>query len=226
MEKILCIEDAPDVIAIIETAFKDHEILWAKSINEAKRQITQGSYQAVLLDIELPDGDGLALLGEGLLDPHKVPIVLLTGKKDFASKVTAFTLGAEDFIVKPFDPVELKLRVEAKIKKFAHTQEEANFKVGDLVCSSYEQKIWQVNGNVKEAISLTSLEFRLFITLAKKPERIYSRADLLEKVWGSELNVTDRTVDTHVAHLRKKLVKSNVSIETVFGSGYRLRVRS
>jgi len=223
MYRILCIEDSEDTIVLLQAALDGHRLTFARSVREALKSVEDKSFDLFLVDIELPDGTGLefvARLPAGLKDR---PILFLTGRNDFASKVTAFSLGADDFVAKPFDPQELKLRVDSRLnKKTKLGALGSTFSVGDLICSPQEQRISR-QGESK-GIDLTSLEFRIFRLLASAPNRIFPREEILSKVWSDSVAVTDRTVDVHVSNLRRKLNGSKVKIETVINTGYRIVV--
>jgi two-component system response regulator TctD len=123
MYKILCVEDEADVQAVIKATLRAHRLVFAKTVKEAEMLINRDRFSLVIIDIGLPDGSGLELLatlGERL---SSTPVIFLTGKTDFASKASAFSLGAEDFIIKPFDPRELKIRVDAKLKRNSESQD-------------------------------------------------------------------------------------------------------
>lgn len=220
MAKILCVEDNPEVRILVEAALSPMEVMFATTVHAAREMLEVGRFDLIILDLELPDGDGLKLL-TGI---QSTPVFILTGKGEIANKIIAFSVGADDFITKPFDPLELKARVNGKIQKSQKAVSEADqFKVGDLLISVSKQKIWQQKGDEKTEIVTTAREFRLLLVFARSPERVFSRDQLLNEVWGTEANVTDRTVDTHVGHVRKKLKNSKrIKIETVIGEGYRL----
>jgi DNA-binding response OmpR family regulator len=227
MSAILCIEDNLEIQILVQAALDQHQVTLAGQILEGRNLLTKNKYDLLILDVELPDGDGLKLLAE--LSNHaggfNTPVFILTGKSEMANKVIAFSLGADDFISKPFDPIELKARVNAKLKKLQKSQEQQNtIKLKDLLIDTAKQRVFLTTSGKQLAITLTSLEFRLLLIFARSPDMVFSRQQLLDKVWGPDVSITDRTVDTHVNHLRKKIKDSQVKIETVLNEGYRLLI--
>jgi DNA-binding response OmpR family regulator len=223
MQKILCVEDSPETLMVLEATLGKSRLTVATSVREAYDFLTEQEFALVLLDIELPDGTGFEVMASLAERLRGTPIIILTGKRDFASKVSAFTLGADDFVMKPFDPRELKLRVDAKLKKAADASDEkGSIRVGPVVCQLQEQRLF-LNGN-KKPVDLTSLEVRIFHLLAQAPNKIFSRAEILDRVWGDSFSVTERAVDVHISNLRKKLDGSGVNVEAVIGTGYRIFV--
>lgn len=230
MQKLLLVEDNEVMRVLAANTLKDFSLSMAASLKEAQNLMQTNTFDLILLDIGLPDGDGLTFLNHlSNTSGAQTPVIIISGKTDIASKVTAFSFGAEDFISKPFDPIELKARVAAKLKKIKDAKTNSDqLKIGDLVITVSKQKVIIQNGNGGDQVpvDLTTLEFKLLLSLAKHPERVYTREHLLSEVWGNDLSVTLRSVDTHVAHLRKKIHKSKVKIDTVIRSGYRLLVNS
>lgn len=230
MHKLLLVEDNEVMRVLASNTLKEFALSMASNLKEAQVLMTTNTFDLILLDIGLPDGDGLTFLNQlSNASGVQTPVIIISGKTDIASKVTAFSFGAEDFISKPFDPIELKARVSAKLKKIEQAKTNSDqMKIGDLIITVSKQKVViQTNGsNEQVPVDLTTLEFKLLLSLAKHPERVYTREYLLSEVWGNDLSVTLRSVDTHVAHLRKKIHKSKVKIDTVIRSGYRLLVNS
>jgi DNA-binding response OmpR family regulator len=223
-KKILFIEDTPETQVLLQTVLKDYKILCCSSLEEAKRALSQGPFVAIILDIELPDGDGLRFLAECPEALKKnTAIFIISSKTALANKAMAFTYGADDFISKPFDPLELKMRVDAKIRKLSEQQNGLeNFSIEDLIVNVAEQRMYLEAKGENDPINFTSLEFRIFTFLSKNRDKIISRDEIINHIWGGRVHVTDRTVDAHIAHIRKKISPSRVKIETVFGSGYKL----
>lgn len=229
MQKLLLVEDNEVIRVLAANTLKEFSLSMASTLKEAQSLMQNNTFDLILLDIGLPDGDGLAFLNQlSSSSGPQTPVIIISGKTDIANKVTAFSFGAEDFISKPFDPIELKARVAAKLKKLEQAKSSSDLmKVGDLLITVSKQKVViQGNGVEQIPVDLTTLEFKLLLALAKHPERVYSREYLLSEVWGNDLSVTLRSVDTHVAHLRKKIHKSKVKIDTVIRSGYRLLINS
>lgn len=221
MKTVLCVEDNREIQILVRAALDQHSVLTAENLKDARGLIKGQRIDLLVLDLELPDGDGLDLLVE--IEGKGVPVFVLTGKTEISKKVIAFSLGADDFLAKPFDPLELRARANAKFKKLDQaTEHQSVLKIRNLTIEVEKQKVYLANVGSRDPIALTSLEFRLLLAFARSPERVFSRQILLDKVWGTEVNITDRTVDTHVNHLRKKLKASDVKIETVLNEGYRL----
>lgn len=225
-KKILFIEDTAECRTILQNILKDYHSVACSSLGEAQQALKQGPYAAIILDIELPDGDGLRFLAE-IPESQKSQgaIFIISSKTALANKAMAFTYGADDFISKPFDPIELKLRIDAKIRKLTEQQNRAsNYKIEDLTVNVAEQKLYLEKNGEHTPISFTSLEFRIFAFLSKHKNRVISRDEIINHIWGGKVYITDRTVDAHIAHIRKKIQPSRVKIETIFGTGYKLVV--
>ena len=224
---MLVIEDNAEMRILVEAALDEYQLTFSSTLKDAKEAISKKRFELILLDLGLPDGDGLKFLAElsGQPESKDIPVIILSGKSETVNKVMAFSIGAEDFISKPFDPLELKARVTAKLRKSekAHQLSEI-LRSGDLKIDVLKQKVWIQKQQEAEAVELTTLEFILLLTFVRAPERVFTRDFLLNEVWGMNVSVTDRTVDTHIGHLRKKLSHSRTKIETVIGSGYRFLI--
>jgi DNA-binding response OmpR family regulator len=224
MRNMLVVEDNAEMRILVEAALDEYQLTFASTLKDAKDALLKRKHELILLDLGLPDGDGMKFLAElsGQPETKDIPVIVLTGKSETVNKVMAFSIGAEDFVSKPFDPLELKARVAAKLRKSEKAQQLSEvLRVGDLKIDVLKQKVWIKDA---EPVELTTLEFNLLLNFARAPERVFTREFLLNEVWGMNVSVTDRTVDTHVGHLRKKLAQSKTKIETVIGSGYRFLV--
>lgn len=170
----------------------------------------------------MPDGSGLEILAHLQEHSQSIPVICLTGRKDLASKASAFSLGAEDFIEKPFNPLELKMRVNARIRKYS---EKKNFsqelEIGELRLSSAEQTVLTKSG---KNISLTTHEFKILNMFANAPKRIFTRDEIIHRVWRDSVSVNDRAVDVHISNVRRKISGSKVFIKAVIGRGYKLEI--
>lgn len=190
---------------------------------EARNYLRHQIPALILLDIGLPDGNGLELCAElqGESPTREIPIIFLTGQGEVAHKVTAFAMGAEDYLVKPFSPLELKARLEARLKKLQNKNGSGSTICrGMLEIDAATQRVFRLEGSIRVAISLTPKEFKLLFHLARFEDRVFSRDQLLTLAW-TDAQVYDRTVDTHISAIRKKLGHLSEYIESISGEGYR-----
>jgi two-component system phosphate regulon response regulator PhoB len=178
---------------------------------------------AILLDIMLPDLQGTEVLRLLRRDPAtaSIPVLFLTARGEETDRVVGFELGADDYVVKPFSPRELVLRVRSVLRRASPEGGDRKIVLAQGgIRLDPERHEAAVNG---EQVELTPLEFRLLSYLMSRPGRVLRREQLLENVWGEGVFVTERTVDTHVKRLRAKLGIRAERIETVRGVGYRFR---
>lgn len=225
MQKILLIEDTEEIFRLVNR-FKNPqmEIQWVTHLQEGLDAVRSENFDLILLDLGLPDGDGLQILTElESRDSERRPeVMVLTSKDSVADKVLGFSLGADDYVAKPFDPIELKARIEARLRKIRNSKGSHDvMKWSGLEIHRLQQKVLLNQNSKKEEVYLTSTEFRLLVTLASQPLKVFSRDELLDQVWGQSLHVYPRSVDTHISKLRKKLGDMGHIIESVHGSGYR-----
>lgn len=227
MTRILCVEDSIEYQIYLSALLKDYDLTFAADTNKAL-QITQDAreqFDLVLLDVSLPDGNGIKLvpkLRENFTSPF-VPIIIVSSDSDIVTKVAAFGVGADDYIIKPADPTELKIRIEARLRNAQQMSAERNL----IEFSGVRLDIGKmsVEAHTPEAIlklDFTPFEFKLLKLLLSRPDHVFTREVIIDRVWGIDKYITTRTVDTHISHIRKKLESSMVKIETVLSTGYKL----
>jgi len=231
MAKILCVEDSTEFYIYLTSVLRDHTLIQAETLNDAFKLLQNGreSFDMVLLDISLPDGNGMKAL-PGLKETFSskmVPIIILSSDNDVISKVAAFGIGADDYVAKPFDASEFRARIEARLRFARALQDNMNqIKIGDLYIDSNNMSVEIQNSQVgRESVQLTPYEFKILKIVSARPGQVFTRDQLLDQVWGLGKHVTQRTVDAHVSHLRRKIANSTVSIETVLSVGYKAEVR-
>jgi DNA-binding response OmpR family regulator len=229
VDRIICIEDSQEYQHFIRAALVDMSIDFANSISEARLllQNAQYHYDILLLDISLPDGNGIHFLSElNLMNKNRysIPVFIVSSDTQEMSKIAAFGLGVDDYICKPFSSKEFRARVEAKLKK-SRNQGAVDFLVGNIQVNTNKMTLSLRETN-QEVGDITPIEFKIFCTLAAKPGFILSRVQIIDSVWPINTNITERTVDTHLSHLRKKISASNVRIETVIGVGYKIIINN
>ncbi len=224
---ILIIEDEKDLAQLVaynleQAAFKVKiEGNGSDGFDRALREIPD----LILLDLMIPKMSGLEVcrMLRSNAKTKSIPIIMLTAKGEEIDRVVGFEMGADDYIVKPFSPRELVLRVKAILKRskpeLEDTQKEPVIQFEGIKLDPTQHRVW-----VKQnEIILTATEFKLLEYILRSNGRILTRDILLDKVWGYDVAVTTRTIDTHVKRLREKLGKAGDTIETVRGVGYRLK---
>lgn len=219
---ILVVEDHEDSFQLVERVLASVATLTrASQISEALRLLAQEVFDLVILDLRLPDGDGFSLIHEvqKKFGQRKLPFLVLSASSQLQDKLTGFDLGAVDYIVKPFEPLELKARVMTRLSERPSAP---LLRVGDLEVDVSSYRAYEYEDNNKTELHLTQIEFKLLKLFLENPRQLYTREQLLDLIWGEEVYVDHRTVDAHISRLRKKIKSQNTSIKSVHGQGYRL----
>lgn len=211
-------------LAVAQTLRQDCALTFANSNKEAREQLEKNNFDLVLLDLTLPDGDGFKICNfiRKSATLHALPVIFITGRAEIEDKEMAFSIGADDYIVKPINNRELRARVLARLERTRASAE--HFATGNLKFDLATQRVSTLNHDEEYTIETTFLEFRLLLYFAKHPDQVFSREQLLNAVWGESLHLFERTIDTHISHLRKKLAAAyaEFTIRSVRGSGYKL----
>jgi DNA-binding response OmpR family regulator len=222
---VLVVDDEPIVLDVVGRYLErdGHKVLTAADSDVARRLIEREQPQLVLLDVMLPGAtDGLALC-RWLRSTSDIPVILLTARADEADRIVGLELGADDYVTKPFSPRELATRVKTVLRRTQPTPPPLEqLTVGPLVVDAATHEVRRGG----EEISLTAKEFDLLWFLASNPNRVFSRDQLMHRVWGYSSALDTGTVTVHVRRLREKLEADPSTphlVETVWGVGYRLR---
>ncbi len=220
MTRLLVVDDEPSVAAAIGALLQaeGYEVVIAASVATARRALSP-EVALVILDWMLGDGSGIDLLREWR-KTSDVPVIFVTARTDVVDRVVALELGADDYVMKPMDGRELVARVRARLRPRGVVEAPRRLRHRDL---SLDLELREARRG-DEVLSLTRMEFGLLALLVEHPGRVFSREELLNRVWGYERTPTTRTVDTHVLQLRGKIGED--AIESVRGIGYRLRKES
>jgi len=222
---ILIVEDEPAILELIAVNLEHagFETLRAKNAEEANRILLEVLPDLVLLDWMLPGQTGLALARRlrGDARTRELPLIFLTARTEEPDKVAGLDAGADDYITKPFSTKELVARIRAVLRRRKPQHGDAPVEIAGL---RLDPAAHRVTGNGK-ALALGPTEFRLLHYLLAHPNRVYSRTQLLDEIWGDHVFIEERTVDVHIRRLRQALAPSghDALIETVRGSGYALR---
>lgn len=219
--RVFVVEDEPQLLALLATYLKKHghEPVTFDNGRDALHPILADAPDLVILDILLPGEDGLSLLRQVRDHGSRVPVILLTALSQEAQRIEGFRSGADDYVVKPFSPAELMLRVEAVLRRAKSGAAPGTMlQVGPLALDP-QSHVVTAGGRT---LSLTPTEFRLLAALMSRPGWTFERQQLLDIVAGPDFLGYDRNVDVHIANLRRKLGLNPSPIRTVYGVGYRL----
>jgi DNA-binding response OmpR family regulator len=226
MPRILVVEDNPDLAFGLRNnlEIEGFEVLLAEDGLTGLAMARDSSPDVIILDLMLPGIDGYKVLRTLRDEGRETPVLILTAKGEEADKVRGFRLGADDYVTKPFGVLELMARVQALLRRSGHAAEptEASVKFGDVAVHPASRVVTRK----EEAVELTPMEFELLLALLRRRGAVATRTELLREVWGYHAAVVSRTVDTHVAELRRKLEDDPSQprhILTVRKAGYRLQ---
>jgi two-component system, OmpR family, phosphate regulon response regulator PhoB len=219
---ILIVEDEPSIVELVSFSLK--EAGWhttaAGTTAEAWEQLQRRTPQLVLLDWMLPDQSGLRLLSRIRTDRQfqELPVIMLTAKSMEEDKIAGLDHGADDYVTKPFSPRELTARVRALLRRKSPEHAQDELTIGPVTLDPNSCSV-ALNGS---KIDIGHAEYKLLKFFMAHPERVFSRSQLLDKVWGDHVAIEERTVDVHVLRLRKALKENEGLIRTVRSVGYML----
>ncbi|MBY0084261.1 MULTISPECIES: response regulator transcription factor [Brevibacillus] len=222
MSTILLVDDEPQILEILSSYLQKegYHVLTAQTGKEAVEMATTISLTCIILDLMLPDLSGEEVCVQ-IRKESRVPILMLTAKSGEADRIRGLTIGADDYLIKPFSPRELVARVRAVMRRAGDYSTLSDFvEVGDLTISMNEKRVTRKG----VALEVTPNEYRLLTTLVRYPGRTWGREELVREVMGFDFDGYDRTIDTHIKNLRQKIEadpKQPEYIKTVYGLGYR-----
>lgn len=225
-ERILVVDDEPEIVALVayHLAKAGYRVSTASSGQDAIELARRERPALMVLDLMLPGMSGFDVLEQLRLDDstRDIAVIMLTARREEPDRIRGLSLGADDYLTKPFSPAELVLRVAAILRRTGSAP--ANSTPDTLVIGPLHIDRSAMTVNVAgQAVDLTPTEFKLLLTLAERRGRVQGRGHLLETVWEAAPDIQTRTVDMHVQRLRTKLGTAGDLIETVRGFGYRLR---
>ena len=224
MPVVMVVEDEPAILELLKVNLLDagYEVREAPDAETAQRLLKDALPDLLLLDWMLPGQSGLALARQLRADARtrELPIILVTARSEEADRVAGLESWVDDYVTKPFSPRELKARIKSVLRRRAPEAAQETLAVGPLKLDPVTHRV-TVDERV---VPMGPTEFKLLRFLLARPERVHSRTQLLDQVWGDHVYIEDRTVDVHIRRLRVALEPFGVDklIETVRGSGYRL----
>ncbi|MDF2648544.1 MAG: two component transcriptional regulator, winged helix family [Paenibacillus sp.] len=222
MAPIMIVDDDPYIRELVRVFMlkEGFDVIEASDGADALKQLETVQVDMVIMDIMMPNMDGWELCKE-LREHYDIPLLMLTAKGETSQKVKGFELGTDDYLVKPFEPVELAMRVKALLKRYKIASSQT-VQVGDL---SMNRKTYEVTVGA-ESVNLPLKEFELLYKLAGYPGKTFSRDQLIEQIWGFDYEGNERTVDVHINRLRERFPEERHAfrIATIRGLGYRMEV--
>ncbi|MDA5106789.1 MULTISPECIES: response regulator transcription factor [Brevibacillus] len=224
MATILVVDDDPHIRELVGVFLREEgfTVLEAADGREALALLETTRADLVILDIMMPNMDGWQLCRE-LRELYDTPLLMLTAKGETSQKIKGFQLGTDDYLVKPFEPLELVARVKALLRRYRIAVSQ-RVQIGELLL---DRKTYEAQVGDKQ-VTLPLKEFELLFKLASYPGKTFSREQLIEQIWGYDYEGDERTVDVHIKRLRERFPEERHSfrISTIRGLGYRLEVRS
>jgi two-component system, OmpR family, phosphate regulon response regulator PhoB len=232
MARILVVEDESAIAELIAINLRHagHELTVAADAQQAQFEVDAVLPDLVVLDWMLPGQSGLALARHwrSAARTRSMPIIMLTARSEEADKIAGLDAGADDYLAKPFSTNELMARIRAVLRRKAPESLDTAVEVGELRLDPATRRVTRRVGEVLHELRIGPTEFRLLHFMMTHPERVHSRAQLLDRVWGDHVFIEERTVDVHVKRLRDALATVACAhlVETVRGAGYRMSERA
>ncbi|TJY42344.1 response regulator transcription factor [Cohnella pontilimi] len=227
MTRLLIVDDDSHIRELIALHLKreGYDLVEAASGQDALRIIENEGIDLVILDIMMPGMDGFELCRR-LRENREIPVIMVTAKGEPAHKMKGFQLGTDDYLVKPFDPLELVMRVKALLKRYRIFASQF-IQIGNVQMDRKSLEVNIVLSSGIEPVSLPLKEFELLFKLASYPGQIFTRQQLIEQIWGFDYGGGDRTVDVHIMRLRERFAELTdaFQISTIYSLGYRLEVK-
>ena len=228
---ILIVEDEPSISELIAVNLSHAGFLPVRAFQteQASQLMKEVLPDLVVLDWMLPGKSGVQFAKELRANERTkdIPIILLTARSEEMDKIAGLEAGADDYVTKPFSPKELVARIKAVLRRRSPQLADEVVQIGHLRIDPVAHRVMAVDGSSEVTIDLGPTEFRLLHFLMTHPERVHSRGQLLDKVWGDHVFVEERTVDVHIRRLRKALESfgCDAYVQTVRGAGYRFSTR-
>jgi DNA-binding response OmpR family regulator len=221
MTKILVVEDEPSIALGLEDDLRleGYDVELARDGTMGAKRATESAFDVILLDVMMPGRNGFDVCRDLRRRGIRTPIILLTAKANEAEKVMGLELGADDYVTKPFSPAELRARIKAVLRR-ASNDEPQVFRFGDMEADFVRLELRRAG----EPVHLTPLELKLLSVFVRSRGKALSRVQIKDAVWGTDVFMTDRVIDTHIVNLRKKIepdASSPTYIASVRGVGYR-----
>ncbi len=222
--KIVILEDQQDINDLIAIHLKQNNFDYVQFFSGKdflKYLSNNNTFHLLILDLMLPEVDGIEILKRMKDDQSykNIPVIILTAKSDESDKIVGLELGSDDYITKPFSVKELVARIKVILKRYYNEKDESIIKIGKDIIIDTNRAVCSYKNRT---VNLTSTEFKILTTLAKRKGWIFSREKILLSIWGNDKIVTKRTVDVHIKSLRDKIDPEGKHIKNIRGMGYKI----
>ncbi len=225
MKRLLLIEDNKAIQGLVFSSLRSiYQIEITDSAIKGEALATAGNFDLVLLDVGLPDGNGyhLCIKLRNQEETKTLPIIFLTGKGEVEDKIMGLTLGADDYVCKPFDINELRARIQSKLRRAEQIRlGEEQFTKGDLRINVNYQKVYLMKELKELLLDVTPIELKILVYFARHEDEVFDREHLTRRIWGDKTRISERAIDVHISHLRKKISESMYTITALHGEGYK-----
>ena len=226
MKRILIADDDREICDLLEIYINNEgfQVIKAYDGKQAYEKFKETDPDCLILDVMMPKMNGLEVVNK-IREESQVPILMLSAKTSDIDKIRGLAKGADDYVVKPFNPLEVVARVKSLLRRSSYHQpnaDENEIEIGPLMIRRDEHEVETIDG---KSIRLTVLEFGILYLLASNPNRVFSADEIFERVWKQETDIPSKTVMVHVSHLRDKIEKATGGdkvIQTVWGVGYKI----
>ena len=232
MARILICDDDPDIVAALKIYLtnEDYELYTASTGREALESIRDNNIDLVLMDIMMPEMDGIAATVK-LREEFNIPVIFLTAKSEVSDMVLGLNVGADDYVTKPFDPVEVQARVRSHLRRYMRLGGQLKPETVKDVLSIGGIELYDAEKSVTvdgEGVYLTPIEYNILHLLMRNPNRVFSSGEIYERVWNENALGNESSVAVHIRHLREK-IEINPSepryLKVVWGQGYKMEAR-
>lgn len=232
MARILICDDDPDIVAALKIYLtnEDYELYTASTGREALESIRDNNIDLVLMDIMMPEMDGIAATVK-LREEFNIPVIFLTAKSEVSDMVLGLNVGADDYVTKPFDPVEVQARVRSHLRRYMRLGGQLKpepvkdvLSIGGIELNDAEKSV-TVDG---EGVYLTPIEYNILHLLMRNPNRVFSSGEIYERVWNENALGNESSVAVHIRHLREKIEINPCEpryLKVVWGQGYKMEAR-
>lgn len=225
--KVLVVDDEKEIADLVEVYLKNEgfEVTKAFCGNDALRYIESEEFDLAVLDVMLPDVDGFTLCSK-IRQSHKYPVIMLTAKTGYTDRISGLSLGADDYVTKPFNPLELSARAKAQVRRYHQYNDTAKANHIIEISGGLEiDKSTHICTLYGENLNLTPIEFGIVLLLCENAGKVVSTKEVFEKVWGEEYLDSNNTVMVHIRRIREKMHERSREpkfIKTVWGVGYKI----